>query len=74
MTDLLLKIVGGLGLIIISIGVITNQKPKKDILFLIGGVDLLAYSIYIKDPVFIPLQIIFIIASSWEIYTSKNNN
>ena len=74
MTDLLLKIVGGLGLIIISIGVITDQKPKKDILFLIGGVDLLAYNIYIKDPVFIPLQIIFIIASSWEIYTSTNNN
>ncbi|MFB6181275.1 MAG: hypothetical protein ABEJ24_00030 [Candidatus Magasanikbacteria bacterium] len=70
--DLVFKIIGGAGLLLISYGVITNQEPKQDILFTTGGVGLLIYSIYIKDPVFIPLQIIFIFASIWEIYKVKN--
>lgn len=70
--DLVFKIIGGAGLLLISYGVITNQEPKQDILFTTGGVGLLIYSIYIKDPVFIPLQIIFIFSSIWEIYKVKN--
>lgn len=72
--SLIFKVIGGIGLLLISYGVVTNQKPKKDILFTIGGAGLLVYSIYIKDPVFIPLQIIFMSASIWEIYSVKQKD
>lgn len=63
------RIVGGFGLISIIFGVLKDEKPLEDILFTIGGICLLIYSIYIQGPIFIPLQIIFTLASIWEIYT-----
>lgn len=71
--ELLPKILGALGLIFITSGVLIKKEIKQDIFFVIGGLLLLIYSIYLRDPVFIPLQIIFTIASLYEIYTIKRS-
>ncbi len=67
----LIKIVGAIGLILITGGNFVKNEIKQDWIFSLGGIFLLAYSIYLKDPIFIPLQIIFTLASLYEIYTLK---
>ena len=62
------KLVGALGLVLISIGVITKSEKKQDILFIIGGIGLEIYSIYIRDAIFIILQIIFTITAAYELF------
>ena len=62
------KIIGVLGLVLISIGVITKSEKKQDILFIIGGISLGIYSIYIRDTIFIILQIIFTATAAGELF------
>ncbi|MBT6691596.1 hypothetical protein HOB10_04665 [Candidatus Parcubacteria bacterium] len=57
------KIAGIVGLVLISIGVITQKKESEDLIYIFGGVCLLVYSSYIGDLIFIVLQIIFIISA-----------
>ena len=60
------KIIGAIGLLLISIGIIVKRKDQQDILFIIGGILLEIYSISIKDVIFILLQIIFILAAVYD--------
>ena len=69
MTEIVVKVFGALGLILITLGIFAKNEIKQDWIFIAGGSGLLIYSIYLKDPIFIPLQIIFILASLYEIYT-----
>ncbi len=69
--SILFKVIGALGLIFITIGVITKNRVNQNICFIIGGLLLEAYSIFLKDPVFIPLQIIFVAAAAYELYHLK---
>lgn len=63
----LARIFGIIGLILITTGIFKNDE-SQNILFALGGAGLLVYSISLRDPVFIPLQTIFIFASLYEIY------
>ncbi|PIR76162.1 MAG: hypothetical protein COU32_03635 [Candidatus Magasanikbacteria bacterium CG10_big_fil_rev_8_21_14_0_10_42_10] len=65
---MIFKVIGAIGLLFITYGVITKKAILRNIVFIIGGLALLIYSSYLKDPVFIPLQIIFTIASIYELY------
>ncbi len=69
--EILTKLAGALGLIFITWGIFIKQEIKQDYIFALGGTFLLVYSVYLKDPIFIPLQIIFILASLYEIYKIK---
>lgn len=60
---MIFKILGVLGLILITIATLIRNRKEEHYLFILGGTLLLLYSISIKDPIFIPLQIVFIIAS-----------
>lgn len=71
MLPILIKSLGALGLILITWGIFAKNEKQQDWIFVFGGLFLLAYSIYLKDPIFIPLQIVFISASLYEIYTIK---
>jgi len=66
------KIIGALGLVLISIGIIIKNEKKQDILFIAGGVGLGIYSIYIKDAIFITLQIIFTGTAVYELFKIRN--
>ena len=58
---------GIFGLIIISYAIWIKNEKKQDILFILGGILLLSYSIFIEDIIFIILQIIFILSALIEI-------
>lgn len=60
------KIIGAIGLLLISIGIIVKRKDQQDILFMVGGILLEVYSIYIKDFIFIILQAIFVLAAVYD--------
>ena len=62
---------GALGLILITIGVLIKDRKKEDILYIIGGIFLESYSLFIGDPIFITLQIIFILAAGYDLYNLK---
>ena len=63
------KLLGILGLLLIAFGVFTQRKKSEDLFYIFGGLFLLLYSIYIKDLIFIILQIIFIFAAFYHYFT-----
>ncbi|PIN92742.1 hypothetical protein COU54_05780 [Candidatus Pacearchaeota archaeon CG10_big_fil_rev_8_21_14_0_10_31_24] len=60
------QILAGLGIILISLGILTRKRKNADLLHILGGLSLVSYSINIKDPFFITLQIIFIIVAIYD--------
>jgi len=67
MNSVMFKIVGVLGLILITVGVLIKSEKKQDIFFILGGLALLVYSIFINDWIFIVLQIVFILTAAGEL-------
>ena len=65
------KIIGVVGLILIVIGVLLKKRKKEDIFYIVGGVFLATYSIYIRDVIFIVLQIVFILAATYDLLRIK---
>ena len=61
------KLIGAIGLILISSGLIIKNRKTQNILYILGGVGLEAYSIYIDDVIFIILQILFILAAVYDL-------
>jgi Ca2+/Na+ antiporter len=70
-SDLIFKILGALGLVFITIGVLTKERIRENILFIVGGLLLEVYSVHLGDMIFIPLQVIFVVASVYEVYELK---
>ena len=62
------KIIGALGLLLISIGIVVKERKTQDILYVIGGICLEIYSIYLEDMIFIVLQIIFTLAAAYDLF------
>ena len=62
----ILKIIGVLGLILIIVGIITKKRKNQDIFYIFGGMCLTIYSIYIRDLIFIILQIVFTLAAIYD--------
>lgn len=58
-------------IVLISIGIITKKRTIQDIYFILGGICLEIYSIYIKDFIFIILQIIFTLAAVYDFVKIK---
>ncbi len=61
------KVIGAFGIILISIGIVTKKRNIQDIYYILGGLCLAIYSLYIKDLIFIILQIIFILAAIYDL-------
>jgi len=70
MNIVVFKVLGALGVLLISIGIATNKR-SENILYLLGGICLLIYSFYIKDIIFIVLQIIFILSAGYALIKNK---
>jgi lipid-A-disaccharide synthase-like uncharacterized protein len=69
-----LKIIGVFGLLLIIIGVLIRPRNRKirDVVYVLGGFCLVTYSIYIKDAIFIILQIVFILIAIYDFVRLKN--
>ena len=74
MEELIFRFIGAIGLILISVGILYQTAKGRNILFAIGGSLILIYGIYQKDPIFIPLEIIFVLASLYELRKLKTKN
>ena len=59
--------VGSIGLVAIICGMIVRREKHQDMLFILGGTLLLAYSFIRRDPVFVVLQIVFIAVALFEL-------
>jgi len=71
MESIIFIIIGSIGLILISIGVITKKRKKQNILYIMGGLSLLSYSISLKNIIFIILQSVFTIAAIYDLIKIK---
>lgn len=69
---ILAKISGVIGVLIICYAIYIKKEARQDEIFALGGVFLLAYSIYLRDPIFIVLQVVFIGSSLYEVYKIKH--
>jgi len=63
-------IFGIIGLIVISVAIWLKEK-KQDILFVIGGIFLLVYSLSINNTIFSILQVVFIASAFTESMKKK---
>lgn len=57
---------GIVGLLLITSGVLLNNRKKENVLYLLGGISLEVYSIHLGDPIFITLQAVFILATLYD--------
>jgi len=66
---------GIIGLVLIILGILVKKKDRKkrDVLYILGGILLAAYSFYIKDTIFITLQIIFVLVAIYDLIKINKN-
>jgi len=65
------KIIGIIGLLLITFGVLQKKEITQDKFFILGGIFLGLYSLYIKDYIFISLQVVFVLATIYDLYKAK---
>lgn len=71
MIPLLFKLSGVAGLLLITGGIWIKNAVRRDWIFALGGLGLLAYSAYLRDQIFIVLQIVFIASNLLELYRKR---
>jgi len=69
----LFTILGVLGLLIISAGILTKKRKQENIFYIVGGILLEIYSISIGETIFIILQLVFIFAATFDFIRMKNS-
>ena len=65
------EIIGALGLVLITIGILNKKRKIQNIFYIFGGLSLLTYSIYLKNVIFIILQSIFTLAAAYDLIKGK---
>jgi len=66
-----MKLFGVAGLLCITVAILIHNRKKQNILFIVGGVLLEVYSIYIQDVIFIILQIAFTMVAAYALVRQK---
>jgi len=65
------KALGMIGVLLIALGIIHRGRKTQDYLYITGGVCLEAYSISVRDFVFIILQLIFLLTAIYDFFKIK---
>ena len=73
MNPIFFKIIGIIGLLLISFAMLVKRRRTRDIESIIGGLCLLTYSIYLQDVIFITLQIVYIGVTIFDYIKNKKN-
>jgi len=63
----LFKIIGIVGLLFITTGILIKKRKTQDIFYIIAGLCLEIYSIYLGNVIFAILQIVFILAAGYDL-------
>lgn len=69
--SIIFKSIGALGLLLISVGIITKERSHQDLYYIAGGITLEAYSFYLGDEIFMTLQVVFTIAAVYDYWKLK---
>lgn len=68
------RLFGIIGLLCITYAIFVKKETRQDWFFVIGGICLFYYSYTLRDAVFMTLQVVFVLASLFEIYKIKKDN
>ncbi|MCD6403410.1 MAG: hypothetical protein J7K98_03710 [Candidatus Aenigmarchaeota archaeon] len=60
------KLIGALGLVFISFGILIKERSKQDLLYILGGICLEIYSVHINDRIFMILQLFFTLSALYD--------
>lgn len=74
MIAIIARICGVLGLILITVGVLNKNDIRRLWLSIGGGVLLFIYSVYLRDYIFTPLQVIFTVAAIYQLIKLKHKS
>jgi len=70
----LVRLIGILGLIAVTAGVLARQTMRRNAAFVVGGITLLFYSLAIGDGIFALLQLIFTVSAGYELWREQRRN
>ena len=65
------QILGVIGFLFVTAGVVAHTRRRKDVLFIAGGLLLTSYSSYRGDAIFIALQMVFTLAAFYDFIMLK---
>ena len=65
------QIIGTLGVLCVSLGILLRKRRRQDELHFAGGVLLLMYSISIGDVVFSALQVVFVTTVIYDFWRTR---
>ena len=68
-----MKFVGAIGLFLIILGIVNKKRKTQNIYYIIGGICLEIYSIYIGDIIFIILQLVFTLAAIYDLFNCERS-
>lgn len=71
MYQLLFRTIGIVSVLLLAIGITNKKAAKRDLLFAVGGIGLLVYSLYLGNIIFVTLQSIFTAVSIYKLFKSK---
>jgi len=63
---MLYELIGVVGLVFITLGVLLRKRGQQDILYILGGISLLAYSWSIGNMIFMSSQVVFTIVAIYD--------
>lgn len=69
--EILMKLIGALGLLLIIGGIVVKNRSTRNYIYIVGGILLEIYSIYIGDLIFIVLQAIFTVVAVYDLLRER---
>lgn len=65
------KTIGIIGLIAIIAGIVVKSRQQRNMIYIVGGVALTIYSVWLGDWIFIALQVIFTGVALFDLLRTK---
>jgi len=65
------QVLGIIGLLIVSVSIWDKKEARQDVLFVVGGMLLLIYSVSIGNAIFSILQVVFMLSALVELLKIK---
>lgn len=69
--EIAMKLIGALGLLMIIGGILVTKRTTRNYIYIVGGILLEAYSIYIGDIIFVVLQAVFTVVAIYDLLRER---
>ncbi len=68
---IMMKFIGAFGLLLIIAGIVVKKRSTRNYVYVVGGILLELYSIYIGDLIFTVLQAIFTLVAVYDLIRER---